>query len=272
MTELMLNSYEKLAEILNKIPNGYVKTDDGTHLRVLQWIFTPDEAELASKMKLMGETVDELASRLDLPIKGLVGKLETMVTKGQIHAWDSSTGRRYALIPFIVGIYEEQLNRMDSKFAQLVEEYLQKQHAGGLFDTEPPIFRVIPVNRAIKPELSIYPFEEAEQILKQAKSWGVRECVCKKQQALLDKPCKYPTSVCLIFASKENAFENSKLTRATTKEQALDLLCQAEEAGLVHCSMNVQTGHNYICNCCTCCCAVVKGLTERGQPLAFVHS
>ena len=36
--------------------------------------------------------------------------------------------------------------------------------------------------------------------------------------------------------------------------------------------MNVDSGHMYICNCCTCCCGVLRGLTEWNQPHAFVKS
>ncbi|MHA2357992.1 MAG: ATP-binding protein [Candidatus Heimdallarchaeaceae archaeon] len=50
------------------------------------------------------------------------------------------------------------------------------------------------------------------------------------------------------------------------------ILKETEEAGLIHTSMNVQEGHSYICNCCTCCCGILRGLTEWEQPLAFVNS
>ncbi|NHI83054.1 MAG: hypothetical protein EAX81_01945 [Candidatus Thorarchaeota archaeon] len=265
--------YERLAKILDTIPNGFTPVKDGTHLRLLEWIFTPEEAELATKMRLSGETIDEMTERLQLCQEDLLPLLETMAEKGQIRGWDSSTGRRYALMPFAVGIYEEQLGRMDAEFALLVEEYFEKGCGAGLFDTEPPIFQVIPVNRAVSTELEIYSYQVAEDMIKNAKSWGVRECICKKQQALLGNECKYPSTVCIMIApKKEHAYDNDELTRPVTQEEALEILQCAEESGLVHCSMNIQKGHNYICNCCTCCCAVLKGLTKLNQPYAFVKS
>jgi ferredoxin len=267
-----MDPYEKLTEILNKIPNGFTRIEDGIHLKVLQWIFTPEEANLASKMKLKGERVEQLAARLNFPIEGLKEKLEIMYEKGQIYAINTSTGRRYGLLPFMIGVYEEQLERMDHEFAQLMEEYFDKTKYKDLFGTEPAIFKVIPINRVLKPELEIYPYEIAEEIINQSKSWGIRECICKKQQELLNKSCKYPTKVCLNFSNKENEFENSKLSKPITKEEALEYLRQTEEAGLIHCSMNIKTGHRYICNCCTCCCGVLRALTVRNQPSAFVNS
>ncbi len=268
----MTTVWERLADVLNKIPNSYAHIDDNTHLEVLKWIFTEEEADLASRMKLMGETVDEMALRLNMELTALTPLLERMAKKGQIRAWNSSTGRRYALLPFAVGIYEEQLGRMDSEFARLIEGYFMKGKGTGLFDTEPAIFKVIPVNKAIQSEVEIKPYQIAENMIENAKSWGLRECICKKQQALLENPCKYPTSVCIIFARKENAFDESELTKPITKDEALQKLRESEEAGLVHCTMNVQQGHNYICNCCTCCCNVLRGVSLSDQPHAFVKS
>ena len=70
-TDSIPEAYEELAATLEKIPNGYAKTSDDTYLRVLQWIFSEEEADLTSKMKLRGETVEELAERLEIPIEGL---------------------------------------------------------------------------------------------------------------------------------------------------------------------------------------------------------
>jgi electron transport complex protein RnfB len=265
--------YVKLAEVLDKIPNSFLQIEDGTHLKLLRWVFTPEEAELAGNMRLRGETIEEMATRLGRDADNLGPMLETMAEKGQIRAWTSSSGRRYCLIPYVVGIYEEQLGRMDSEFARLADDLFIKSKGGELFGTKPAIFQVLPVNQAIDAELEVFPYEVAEQIVENSKSWGMRECICKKQQALLDNPCKYPTSVCLTFAAKtENAFDDDDLTQAITKEESLRILQEAHDAGLVHCTMNIQRGHNYICNCCTCCCGILRGVSVSGAPHAYVKS
>ncbi|MHA2263030.1 MAG: ATP-binding protein [Candidatus Thorarchaeota archaeon] len=265
--------YERLAATLDKIPNGFTATEDGSHLRVLEWIYTPEEADLASRMRLRGETVEELVTRLEIPVEGLEKKLERMAEKGQIRAWNSSTGRRYALIPFVVGIYDEQLNRMDSRFAQIVEDYLDESKGGDLWGTEPALFKVIPVNSSVSAEMEIHPYEVAEQMIKDSKSWGVRECVCKKHQDLLGNPCDYGFSKCIqLHPRKERVFDDSEITESITKDEALNILKQAEEAGLIHSSMNMQSDYLYICNCCTCCCLPFRGLTKWEQPHSFVRS
>ena len=77
--------YEKLADTLNRIPNGFAKTKDDTYLRVLKWIFTPKEAEFACKMKLKSETLKKMSRRLKIPISELKERMNVMKSKGQIY-------------------------------------------------------------------------------------------------------------------------------------------------------------------------------------------
>ena len=265
--------YEKLTEVFNTIPNGFPTVEDGTHLRVLEWIYDPDEAELTSKLKLSGETVEKMSKRLKIPEVELEERLEIMESKGQIRVSKSPDGEKiYGLLPFVIGVYEEQVHRMDPEFAKIFEDYIQKTKGEILFSKKPAIQRVIPVNKVIKTELEIHPYSKAEEMILNSKSWGIRDCICKMQQEMIGDPCKYPDKVCMVFSKRENRYEGSYQTTPITKEEALKILREAEEAGLIHTSMNVESGHNYICNCCTCCCGVLRGYVEWGQPHAFVKS
>ncbi len=266
------SSYEKLSKALHKIPNGFPEIEDGTHLRILEWIFKPDEAELASKMKLSGETVKKMSKRLKVSSDELQEKLEIMEEKGQILTRNTKNGKKYGIYSFVVGIYEDQLHRMDEEFAQLFEEYIQKTKGETLFTVKPAIQRIVPVNRVIKTELEIHPYNQAEQMIRSALSWGIRECICKMQKGLIGEPCDYPSSVCLVFSKRENAYKDSLQTETISMERSLEILQEAEESGLVHSSMNIKEGHSYICKCCTCCCGVLRGVSEFGQPHAFVKS
>ena len=52
----------------------------------------------------------------------------------------------------------------------------------------------------------------------------------------------------------------------------MDALRRSDEAGLVHTSNNSQDRANVICNCCPCCCTVLRGRTELNHPHAFEPS
>jgi electron transport complex protein RnfB len=274
LVELTMNPYEELATILDRIPNGFPATEDGSHLRVLEWIFTPEEAKLASQLKLRGETADELAIRLNRSKDELVELLDTMHEKGQINSWMSKSAgaRKYGLMPFAVGIYEEQLNRMDEEFAQILEAYFQ-QGFKKIASIEPVIFQVIPINQSVSTELEIHPYQKAEQLIESAASWGVRDCICRKQKDLIGEGCEYPKEVCLAFApNRENAFDDQELTKPITKEEALRILRVAEDAGLIHCTYNVQSGLNFVCSCCVCCCGVLRGVEKLETPREYIKT
>ncbi len=265
--------YEKLARLLNQIPNGFPHTKDGIHLRVLEWIFTPEEAEIACKMKLIKEPVEKIARRLKMSIEKLKEKIEIMREKGQIRYSDTENGRIYGLMPFVVGIYEEQIHRIDAEFSALMEEYFEKTRGDVFFSDPPAIHKIIPVRSTIKTDLAIHTRNEAEKLLMNAKSWGVRDCICRKQQILLDNACEYPLSVCIMFSGDEDKdYNECHDTRAITKEEALNVLKSAQEAGLIHSTANISEGQSYICNCCTCCCGVMGALIKYDQPNAFVKS
>ena len=271
---MIMNPYERLAEVLDTIPNGYPPAEDGSHLKILEWIFTDEEAELTSQLKLSGETAAEIATRLNRPKDGIEELLEVMHEKGQINSWMSKSAgcKKYGLMPFAVGIYEVQLNRMDAEFAQLLESYFDHGFKK-ITATEPVLFQVIPVNQSVNAELEIHPFEKAEQLIESSASWGIRDCICKKQKELIDEPCSYPKTVCLVMVpNAENYFDNDDITKPITKEESLRILKEAEDSGLVHCSYNVKAGHLYICNCCTCCCGVLRGVDKVPEPREYIKT
>ena len=91
-------------------------------------------------------------------------------------------------------------------------------------------------------------------------------------EGLVGEPCERSVEVCLIFAPVEGAFTNDPLTREITKEEALKILLEAEEAGLIHSSANIREGHMILCNCCTCCCGVLRGISQLGIENSIAKS
>ena len=264
--------YRKLAQRLDAIPNGFPATESGVELQLLAKIFTPEEAALASVMRLTREPAADIAARAGVDPDTAYRTLKEMARKGQIRVKKGKGQLLFGLRPFVVGIYEEQLPRMDKELAALFEQYLQETQGGSIVRDAPAVHRVIPVGEAIPFDLEIFPYERASELLENAKSWGVRDCICRVQQKLVGKGCDRPIENCLVFAPVEGAFDHSEVDRAITKEEALRILHEAEEAGLVHSTGNYRDRHYYICNCCTCCCGVLRSVAEFGVPTTAVRS
>jgi len=263
MVKLDQNVYKKLAQKLDAIPNGFPETESGVELKLLAKIYAPEEAALASEMRLTPESAEQIARRTGRDPTETTALLEAMVQKGQIEAIDEGKQRRFCLMPFVVGVYEEQLGRIDEEMARLFEEYYPA-FAKELLGKSPSPHKVIPVEKSIPIEVQVFPYEQASALLNKARSFAVGKCICKVQKALVGEPCKYPVEVCLWFAPTEGFFEDDPGTRVLTKEEALQILRESEEASLIHCSSNVREGHGYICNCCTCCCAMMRGISQLG--------
>ncbi len=264
--------YRRLAKRLDEIPNGFEPTESGIELRLLEKMFDPDEAELACGMRLTAESAEDIAARARRVAGESLERLQGMVRKGLIREGEGENGPVFGLIPFVVGIYEGQLARMDEEMASLFEQYMQETRGGSMARGEPAVHRVIPVDEAIPVELEVFPYERASELIGAARSWGVRDCICRVQRNRLGKGCEHEIENCLIFAPVPNAFEGSELTRAITKDESLAILRRAADAGLVHSSMNQRDQIFYICNCCTCCCGVLRGVAEFDVPTAVARS
>jgi hypothetical protein len=188
-----------------------------------------------------------------------------MAAQGLIAAKESKGQPIFGLSPFLGSVFEEQVHRLDKESATLFEQYYQETQGPGARET-PAWHRVIPVAEAIPFGIEISPYEQATEILASAKSWAVRPCLCRLQQQLVGKGCGRPIGNCVVFAPTEGAFDDSKVDRPVTLEEALQLLRQAQELGLVHTLPNYRDGLDYICNCCTCCCFVLRGVAEFDVP------
>lgn len=264
--------YRKLARRLDEIPNGFAATASGAELRLLEKLFTPEEAEVACAMRISPESPAVIGERVGLDAEKAAGTLAAMRGKGLVRAARGTASPAYFLMPFIVGIYEDQLRRMDEEMATLFEDWIRESRGGSNADGGTSVHRVIPVDRSIPHDLEVFPYERASELLDRARAWGVRDCICRVQQKLVGRGCEHTVENCLVFAPVPGVFDGSDDIRSITREEAGRILTKAADEGLVHSAMNQRDQLYYICNCCTCCCGVIRGVAEFGVPTAVARS
>ena len=255
--------YCELAKVLDTLPNGFPSTEDGLEIKLLKKIFRPEDAELFCDLRLRYETADQIAQRTGRPLKGLEAHLTAMKDRGQISGVELGGGKLFKMAPWIIGIYEYQLHRMDRELAELCEEY-NKVFGPQFFKNGPALMQVVPIENEIRASHEALPYEKVSAIVENGKSFLVQDCVCKKEQGLLDNPCDRPLEVCMGIAPVEGVFDNYSYGRNLSKHEAYELLQKCEEDGLVHLTWNVKNGHFFICNCCGCCCGVLRSINEWG--------
>ena len=255
--------YTKLAKVLDTLPNGFPGTEDGLELKILKRIFEPDEAELFCDLRIVFETPEQIAERTGRPLEGLEEKLVTMGQKGQVFAVDFGEVKVFKMLPWAFGIYEFQLHRMDREMAEMFEEY-GNTWGPQFLENKPSLMQVIPIEREISGRHESLSYEQVSTIIESGQSFGVNPCICRKEKHLLGKGCDKPLEVCLAIAPIPGVFENAKYVKALTREEAYEVLRKSEEAGLVHLTWNMQNDHFFICNCCGCCCGILRGINEHG--------
>ncbi len=263
--------YRKLARHLDDLPAGFPPTEGGVELRILRRLFSPEEARLACHLTLIPEEIPVIARRAKIPREEASQRLEEMARKGLIFNM-TSDGRpiRYMASQYVIGIWEYHVNDLSSELIEDMNEYLPT-----LIDTKvwrkAPQLRTIPVNRSVEAKLEVLPFEKAEELIDSQKKLLVAPCICRRERSVMGEECDKPEEACLIFGKAAEYYQRNGLGRLIEKQEALDILKQADEAGLVLQPSNAQRAAN-ICLCCGCCCVVLRTLKKYPQPARLVSS
>ncbi len=267
----MDNVYQKLAHTLDRIPNGFPETKSGVELKLLAKLFSPEEAALACHLSLEPQSARAIALQIGGDEQEIFSMLKAMTKKGLIEIEKGENSLAFKLMPFIVGFYERQNAQIDEEFARLFETYYREAFHK-MMSVKPSVHRVIPIEKTIPVNIEVMPYERASTYIENAQSWGVLPCICRVQKRLIGQGCKHSEENCLVFSQKAKAFDRTDAIRALTKEQALEILAEADKEGLVHSTSNVQKGVTYICNCCTCSCGILRGIAEFGELNAVGRS
>jgi electron transport complex protein RnfB len=169
----------------------------------------------------------------------------------------------YRAAPFMIGLYEYSVNRIDAELAALFAEYYETAYCDEMGASDVPGFKVIPIEENVDAGDALLPYHKLQESVRAARRIAVTDCVCRKESALLGQRCDHPMETCLSFGAAADFYIESGLGREITADEAIEILERADASGLVHAGANSKHLSN-ICNCCPCCCASMKGITKRG--------
>jgi electron transport complex protein RnfB len=262
--------YERLAAFLDSLPAGFPRTESGVEIRILKRLFTKEEAALACHLAMWPEPVDTIAQRVNKPVSELADTLYEMSRKGLIVRSDRAEGSMYMAAQYVIGIWEYHVNDLDEGLIKDMNEYIPS-----LFDAMTQIktqqLRTIPIGASLEGQGAVMPYEDARQLIEKQRKILVAPCICRKEHTMIGKGCEKLKEACLVFSSGAYFYEKNGIGRSITKEEALDILRQAEEQGLVLQPSNAQRIMN-ICLCCGDCCQVLKAIKRHPNPAELVHS
>ena len=175
---------------------------------------------------------------------GPVGRIKGLNEVIHLEQWTRNSMTKCADCNLTLWIAQE--------FAHLIEKYMADGGAAGIMGPEPALHRVVPAHGTVKTEW-ILPYDDVRAILLAAKTFRVNDCICRVQQKLVGKGCDHSVDNCMAFAPREGLFGGGSHIRAISKQDALKILEDAAQEGLVHSTGNYRDGNFHICNCCACC-------------------
>jgi electron transport complex protein RnfB len=263
--------YTRLASHLDNLPGGYPSTQSGVEMRILRRLFAPEEAEMALHLSILPEDVKVIAHRAKLSVEETATRLEELYQKGLILKI-KRRGRPdlYMALQFAIGIWEYHVNDLDPELARDVGEYIPTLLDADTWKKAPQL-RTIPVNKSIDSKLEVLPYEDVEELIKSQDKFLVAPCICRKEKKLLEEGCKKPEENCLIFGRGADLYHDRGIGRFIDREEVLDILKKAEDAGLVLQPSNSKDIVN-ICCCCGCCCGVLRTVKKHPKPATIVSS
>jgi NAD-dependent dihydropyrimidine dehydrogenase PreA subunit len=257
--------YIRLREYLDTFPLGFPATEEGVELEILKTLFTPGEAELFLAVSPLPEKAENIAARAGLDPEEAESMLYTMSKKGLLYRVRRGDSLYYNAAPFMIGLYEYSVKRLDGRLARLYRRYYDLAYAREMAASGVPGFKVLPLDEVVTGvDRVLYPYCYLCEQVRAARVIAVAECICRKEAKLLGEGCDAPAESCLMFGAAAEYYIENGLGRRIDAGEALAILEEADRAGLVHAGVNAKHLSN-ICNCCPCCCASLKGITKKGM-------
>lgn len=271
---------EEYADLVKRLEAGQVSMPEPQTQQawegwreILEILYTPEEATIASQMPQRPASLEKVAHRVGIPAESLRPKLDAMCDKGLVMdiVHPESGKVRYFLAPPVVGFFEFSLMRRADgipkrRMAEALHAYTvgDRTFAEEVFGHETVIGRAMvredPIATDSVPD--VLPFERATELVRTAKAWAVSICYCRHKAEHLGERCDAPEEVCLSLNAGAEFIVRREFGRAIGRDEALEILHTSRKAGLVQIADNVQHRPTYICNCCGCCCGQLQAINE----------
>lgn len=267
-----MHHYRELQRILDGHPVGAPEAEE--FLEILKILFRPDEVAIATALDFKLRPVEQVAAKCGLSAAEVGRRLEAMADRGVVLSKPGPAGRLYALLPVFPGLFEYPFMKYGGdtpeqrRLAELWQAYYMKAWARSLAEADPPWMRVLPAEQALPEITEVLPYEVASEMIKKAGEMALGRCSCRVAVG----KCHNPVDVCLVFDGAARFLIERGIAKRISLDKALAVLRETEEAGLVHCTSNNTGQLLFLCNCCPCCCHVLRLVVEHDYPRALARS
>lgn len=263
--------YRRLQQQLDHYSMGFPETASEIEIRILQYLFTEQEAQMFARLTPMLETARAISARMGQPEEAVGKQLEGMADKGLLFCLKKGTEARYGAIPFVHGLFEFQVKNLKPEFAAMARQYFEEAFDRAMQKGAEYFLRTIPVHKSVDVTHHVASHEDALAILRDKSAIVVTDCICRKTAALVDHDCGKPLEACFMFGSMGQYYLDRGMGRKISLEKAEKILADCREAGLVTQPATSQNPGG-MCNCCGDCCGVLRALNKHPKPADLVFS
>jgi Pyruvate/2-oxoacid:ferredoxin oxidoreductase delta subunit len=271
--------YHQLCETMKNRGGMFPGMDIPEFYELAETLFSPEEAVISIGLPRGLHPAVDIAKGMEKDVEWVAPRLEIMADKGLLFSIQKGGSALYGGPPFVPGIFEYQFMRgtnteRDRTLARLIQKYKKAVDANRKpRENAFPVMRVIAVNRVIKAENQVHTYDQVKRYIETSTPLAVSTCYCRHQAKLVDEAshCGNPDEVCIQFGAGAAFVIERKMGRAIDKAEAMEILDQAENAGLVHCTNNRQE-IDFLCNCCSCHCVILKSAKAQPKPGLAVNS
>jgi ferredoxin len=269
------NSYYKLAERINRFPQGAPASD--LLFQILKILFSEKEAGLISQLPIKQFTARKAAKIWKIREEDALIILNDLTDRGLLIDAEDRNDIVYSMPPPMAGFFEFSLmryrNDIDQKtlselfyqYMNVEEDFIKELFTHG----ETQLGRTF-VNETVLSEensLHIFDYERASEVIKTAACIGIGVCYCRHKMQHIGKNCNAEMDICMTFNKSADSLTRHGVARKVSAAEGLDLLQKARDTNLVQFGENVRERVNFICNCCGCCCEALIAARRFG----FLH-
>ena len=298
-----VDKYKEVTQLINSAGGTPYSISD-TLISIVKILVSEEDLDfIMAYEEQKSQTLTQLKESSGLSEEVILEKVGKLAKKGLIFDQPNRQGVRvYRLMPFInVGVFEytfmkkleysDEEKELANLYAKLGKESKEKWLSvydilGSYLEKMRPIDRTIPftenketgeeiniiVDEELEvPEQKILPTQKVEELVEKFGDIAVGHCFCRHHKDLLGDSCKQTDrrENCFTFGKSARYTSEQGFSRLISKDEALKILKEAEQDGLVHKAyhpkFDIKRDETSICNCCSCCCGQSENPTVNAS-------